>query len=475
MKHGAGRYARLDGGRQVSDAREASHAREAVRHGAPGQAERAQAGRQEGEWARPAGSQQAVQAQIGQEQTGQRVGPAGRNRTGAGALGIIAANPGAIEPLAGGLIRALAEEGVAVDCFAPFGAGGEARALRQLGARVHQVPLQGRGFEPGAQVRSLALLARLLRAGGLGTLLGLELEGAVYAGLAGRMIGARRVVALIDRVLLEMGAGAERGFMARVRNQTLRRLYRLALARSHAAIFYNADDPEALARAGILPRRLAVHVVGGAGIDLARVRELPLPDIAEGLAFLMAAPLERAKGVATYFEAARLVAARGARARWRLYGPDGSEGDAIAREALAAFGSPVEMLAPQMGLAEALAQAHVVVLPAHAPGTDDVALQALAVARPLIVSDVRGLREAVDEGVNGHLVPAGDPRALARAMAQVLKRPDLIAAMAAASRRKAERLYDIRLANRLACEALGLGLGLGPGHGLGQTADQCAA
>jgi glycosyltransferase involved in cell wall biosynthesis len=93
---------------------------------------------------------------------------------------------------------------------------------------------------------------------------------------------------------------------------------------------------------------------------------------------------------------------------------------------------------------EALARAHVVVLPSLVEGMSRTLMEAAAVGRPLITSDIPGCRAAVDERINGCLVPPHDARALAEAMQSFLERPDQLPAMARASRLKAERRFDER-------------------------------
>ncbi len=62
-------------------------------------------------------------------------------------------------------------------------------------------------------------------------------------------------------------------------------------------------------------------------------------------------------------------------------------------------------------------------------------LEALACLTPVVVTDVGGLREVVDGGRVGELVPLGDPVALAGAIAMLLDDPDRAAAQAAQGRR----------------------------------------
>jgi glycosyltransferase involved in cell wall biosynthesis len=83
-----------------------------------------------------------------------------------------------------------------------------------------------------------------------------------------------------------------------------------------------------------------------------------------------------------------------------------------------------------------------------------VVMEANAVAKPVVASDIGGLSDLVADGESGFLVPAGDSQRLAEAMQRLIDDPDLCARMAAASARrvdafraksivpKIERIYD---------------------------------
>jgi phosphatidylinositol alpha-mannosyltransferase len=66
-----------------------------------------------------------------------------------------------------------------------------------------------------------------------------------------------------------------------------------------------------------------------------------------------------------------------------------------------------------------------------------VLLEALAAGRPVVASDIAGYNEVVTTGVDGLLVPAGDPLALSSALNQALLSPDLRAALSARARARA--------------------------------------
>jgi glycosyltransferase involved in cell wall biosynthesis len=66
--------------------------------------------------------------------------------------------------------------------------------------------------------------------------------------------------------------------------------------------------------------------------------------------------------------------------------------------------------------------------------------QAMAVGRPVVTADTPGVREVLTDGRDALLVPAGDPRALAAALARLAADPGLRARLGAAARRRYEEL-----------------------------------
>ncbi len=68
-----------------------------------------------------------------------------------------------------------------------------------------------------------------------------------------------------------------------------------------------------------------------------------------------------------------------------------------------------------------------------------VITEALAAGTPVLASDIPGYRDVLRDGVDGQLVPAGDPLALAEALRRLALEPERRARMAACARERAER------------------------------------
>jgi len=94
------------------------------------------------------------------------------------------------------------------------------------------------------------------------------------------------------------------------------------------------------------------------------------------------------------------------------------------------------------GSAEALENADVLVLPSDAEGFGLVLIEAMAAGVPVIGTNVPGIRDVIEDGISGLLVPPRNPRALANAIARVLSDVLLREKLIAGGRDRVRRLYD---------------------------------
>jgi len=97
----------------------------------------------------------------------------------------------------------------------------------------------------------------------------------------------------------------------------------------------------------------------------------------------------------------------------------------------------VHLLGFRRDAAAVTAALNVFVLPSLNEGQGRVLVTAMALGVPIVATQVGGVPEVVEDGCQGLLVPAADPRALGQAVAAVLTRPECAAALGAAGRSRA--------------------------------------
>ena len=83
------------------------------------------------------------------------------------------------------------------------------------------------------------------------------------------------------------------------------------------------------------------------------------------------------------------------------------------------------------------------VQPSLSEGLSNVVLESMAASLPVVATRVGGTSEAVEDGVNGLLVPPGHPDALAAAINRVLDSPTLAALLGDAARRSVTERFSI--------------------------------
>lgn len=369
-------------------------------------------------------------------------------------VAIVASHAPSLINFRGPLLAELRARGNRVLAIAPdFDAATTAR-LEALRIDRREIALARTGLDPIADWRSVRQLTALFAETKPDVVTGYTPKAAIYSAIAGRSAGVPAVVPMVTG--LGYAFLQQRSLKIFAVRQATKALYARAFKASDAVIFQNEDDLATLRGLGLLPEGLPAHIVAGSGVDLDAFPACPLPSLEGGIDFLMIARLVRYKGVFEFCEAARALRARGAQARFRLIGGVESGPAAFKPAEIARFGDAVEYLGPRTDIAAQIAAAHIYVLPSYGEGMPRTVLEALAVGRPVITTDVAGCRSTVLPGVNGTLVPPRDAEALRQAMEGFLKRPDRIAPMAAASRRRAEAVYDVRLVTAATIAALGL-------------------
>jgi len=314
----------------------------------------------------------------------------------------------------------------------------DAARIHATGARTVHVELSRRGTNPLVELRAVASLVRVMRRERPDVVHHVALKPVVLGTIAARLAGVRRIVnAPVGMGYVFTSADPR----ARLLRPALRAAMRLVLnPRGSRVIIENPDDRDAIVD-GRFARASDVALIKGAGVDLDAYAPSPEPSAAGGVVVTVVARMLRDKGIGEFVEAARLLRARGIAVRCRLVGgTDDGNPTSLHPDALRAWTREgvVEWSGPRDDVAAVWRESHVACLPSHREGLPKALIEAAACGRPIVTTDVPGCREVVRDGIEGLLVPARDPGALADAIAALAADPARRARMGAAARARAE-------------------------------------
>ncbi len=173
----------------------------------------------------------------------------------------------------------------------------------------------------------------------------------------------------------------------------------------------------------------------------------------------MIARLLGAKGLYEYAAAAKEVKALYPEVMFHIVGPADPSPDAVPLSRVKSWhdSGVVCYHGAADDVRPYLAACHVFVFPSYYPeGVPRSVLEAMAVGRPVLTTDMPGCRETVNAGMNGFLVAKGDAAALAERMRWFIENREQWARMGAASRSLAEQRFDVRKVNADMLKIMGL-------------------
>jgi glycosyltransferase involved in cell wall biosynthesis len=162
------------------------------------------------------------------------------------------------------------------------------------------------------------------------------------------------------------------------------------------------------------------------GIDVAKFAYLgPQP----GAPVVMVGRLSSEKDVATLLRAAARIVPFEPRFQLAIAGDGECLPDLRHQAAALGLGTRVQFLGEVRDVPSLLARSSMLVLPSLTEGISLTLLEAMARGLPVVATRVGGNPEVVIDGETGYLVPPLDPASLAERMLELLRQPDLAAAM----------------------------------------------
>jgi glycosyltransferase involved in cell wall biosynthesis len=339
------------------------------------------------------------------------------------------------------LLRAAQRAGHEV-CVATLIAG-DGSLIEQHGFTYYPIGSDQRSNNPLAELRLIARLVQLYRRVEPDLIHHITLRCVLYGSIAARF---QRGAAIVNGVTgLGYLFSSEDTKVQLLRRAVLSVLYLVTRGMQPWWIFQNPDDKQLFAQWGIIDAARA-RVILGSGVDMDRFRAASngsgYHDTDATPVAIFPARMLWSKGAGVFVEAAQLLEAKNTPVRMALVGdtdPDNPE--AIPSATLQAWDDEgvVEWWGYQDDMPAVFKQSDIVCLPSmYREGVPKVLIEAASCSRPIVTTDAPGCREIVRDGWNGYLVPVGNPKAVAEALAALAADPHQRTEMG----RKGRRLVD---------------------------------
>jgi glycosyltransferase involved in cell wall biosynthesis len=335
-----------------------------------------------------------------------------------------------------GLVKYLLANGHQISIVAPIDEYSE--KIKTWQVDFHAVELENKGTNPLSDIKFYTQLRKIYKKIAPDIVLHFTIKPNIYGTLACRSLK----IPCINNV-----SGLGTTFIhKKISSRIAHLLYRFSFRFAQKVFFQNKED-----LALFVEKRLVkpekTGLLAGSGIDLEKFSPQDIPHA--HFTFLMIARLIYDKGIREYVEAAHIVKKSFPQVSFWLIG--GFEKNTqnplnIPPEEVSTWQGIVEYLGVKDDVRPYIASADVVVLPSYREGTPRSLLEAAAMAKPLLATDVAGCREVIDNGKNGFFCEVKNSQSLAEKMITFIEMPkQVLREMGDYSRRKVEKDFDEKL------------------------------
>jgi len=300
------------------------------------------------------------------------------------------------------LMLALIQSGYNVIAIAPRDKYSE--MISNAGISYQQLSISGDDINPVTALLTVAKLARLLRRLKVDIVLSYTPKGNIYSGIAcfGTNIKFGPNVSGLGRTFIKHS----------ILTYVMKGMYCFVFKKASVVFFENNDDLNEFVEMKLVAASVAERLPGS-GVDL---RHFIIPDTIRNsdngdLVFLLIARMLWDKGIGEFVSAAKSVLALYPNVKFQLLGFVGVQNpSAIPKEVINTWveDGVVDYLGATDDVRDYIANSDCVILPSYREGLPRSLLEAAAMSKPIITTDVPGCRDTVDDGVNGFLCKLKD-------------------------------------------------------------------
>lgn len=373
------------------------------------------------------------------------------NKVSSSTIFLIGALPSSIKNFRGHLVKAFLKQGYQVRALASGASQNERSEITNIGCSYNDYPVSRNSLNPCDDARTFFYFLHLLHGRCHTVVLAYTIKPIIWGGLAARLAKVPCFYAMVTGLGYAFQKG---GFAKNLLNSLVKFLYRAALKKSKGVIFQNRDNMQVFIDEGIVPREKC-FLVNGSGVDLSHYQVSPL---SKKPRFLLIARLLGDKGIREYAKAAEIVKQKYPEAVFELVGPEDPSPDGIKLDEVNKWvtSGAIEYSGATTDVRPFIEDCSIYVLPSYHEGMPRTVLEAMAMGRPILTTDVPGCRETVVNGENGWLVEKANVEQLAERMIWFIENPNQWSVMGNKSHIMANEKFDVHKVNAEILKIMGL-------------------
>lgn len=281
--------------------------------------------------------------------------------------------------------------------------------LAAMGCRMIETALERRGIDPIKDIKLLKFYKKLIKPEKPDVVVTYSIKPNIYAGFVCR---CQKIPYCVN--VQGLGTAFQKEPIASL----VTGMYKLALRKAKTVFFENDANKNEFTSRKIIGEEKCT-VLSGAGVNVEQFSYCEYPKEELGIHFLYLGRIMKEKGMDEFFSAAKILKEKyGKSVIFDVVGFFEDEYEKLVNE-LAENGI-INFYGFQTNPIPYYQQAHCVVLPSYHEGMSNVILEAEAIGRPVIVSDIPGCREAVVDGQTGFLCEKANTESLINAIEQYL-------------------------------------------------------
>lgn len=310
------------------------------------------------------------------------------------------------------LARSLQNEGYKVICIAPHDAVYSPKIEQEFS--FYPIAFDSKGINPFNDFMTMVSLWRLYRKIKPDVVLNYTIKPNLYSTYIAKLFGIKSIVNVSGLGTLFI----KPSLITKLAQQ----LYKVALHFTCKVFFQNHDDFNLFIEKGLV-KKGKCSIIPGSGVDTHAFSPIAKTKEDNYFRFILVARMLKDKGIVEFAEAFCLLRQKYPHVKAYLLGPIGIENPtAITKQEMHCLVEEkgVVYLGSSDGVAMILASMDCVVLPSYREGTPKSLLEAAAMEKPIVTTNVAGCKDVVEDGINGFLCKAKSIDSLYAAMEKIV-------------------------------------------------------